>query len=1351
MTQSQPQQQQPQQQQQAIIPTKLYVTNFPFSCTQRQIQELFSRYGQVVECTLKKDYYAYILYSNSKSAQNAFKNANGIRLFGRKLSVHLATSKKSQSHLITMNNTTAQTSANGIASTATNASQNTTSSATLTNSSSNTVPNPIDDTKIIHIRNFPETCTQQQIKDYFVQYGDIVECLILHDSYAFVHYKTASDARLALQSTNNTQFMSCNLLVQYSRSKFKQTVNGVNQQQQSNSTQSGADYSTRNMRNNKFNHTNSRRKQDDDENEYDENEYNNGDDDYEPNDDYNENGDDELNGDSHYDENDADDDQNDEENDEMNDGYRHHHHHHHHHNHVNGSVGLYESAGTNGGSHFHHHHHYHHDNKLLNNQHSTNVNESTQIQCRTKLYVTNFPEDMDQEEMRKLFNQYGDVLECTIMWNQYAFVHFGSYGEAEKALNGIKGITYKGCKISVQWSTSSKYQQPKAKQNNYENKLSSNNTTTSNTTTTAALPTNDEKSPMSSSSTTAISSLKSTTTATTANTVPIVSTLNSINSSTIATSTQTPTANSKTQSNEASNKAASQATPFKISFSEIVRSSGSSTTTTTTTSSGSTATSSIALSTTTSSHSVTSGANSNSSLVVNNHGSNTNILTRTEPSLEGINVKNSMDHASIKVLPNTTNLKTSPNSSQSTVNVIGSNKATVAKITPMMKANSTTTTPAQPATTNSAKQIIKKQQVVKPSGEELKNDMDNEVKLSQKVNDLKATESNEPLANGLQNGMNSSATAMMANITSTNLTIQPPMPIQSQIAPIGAIGNRSAQTSDNSYQRLASSNSNPVINLQHQTALNNNANGNGNKVNFINTNVSNVNANFNRVPPVQAFQSVNLPQQQPQQPQQQQQQQQQAPQTQPAQFNQKPLINNHSSIEAYNTNNQTPGNNQMIEMYNGNMATTHHFDGNNMHAYHQHHTIMHHQQLPANPTPNSNSQPPLLPNPPQNIYHHMAPPPPPPQTVNHQMHHQMQQHPHMNPYNQQPAYSTSIAPMHHHQTSNAPHPAQLANKQLWNNDMHSNQMCPPPGVNPNTNGNTNGMSEYDVYHNSFATSGMQQLNSRYPANFHNPFSNQVNVPLSGSNGGSNPAMPPYNHHPGHMPHSTVSQMHPHHHHPQSALHPHQMYSNTIGMDNGLAFIRDQQQQQQQQQPQSNQMSVPPGAQVHGQVPVQFELAKSFGLIDQQSATATASTMATGTPNEFLLMQPSPSSSSSSNSTSFLTNAFANITVSSSSTSSSSSSSSSNNANNLINTNAGIQSNSSTPTVVTSATLTGSKSITPIQNGQSSMFTTNDSLAAAYHSYNNYVLFPSDNFDLTLQEQQPQSFYPIEDVLANLIR
>lgn len=123
------------------------------------------------------------------------------------------------------------------------------------------------------------------------------------------------------------------------------------------------------------------------------------------------------------------------------------------------------------------------NNKHTNEDDGTNceLNELHEIiperpAVRTKLYVTNFPEDMDQDEMKQLFNNYGNVLECTIMWNQYAFVHFGSYEEAEKALMAIKGIQYKGCKISVQWSTSAKYQQPKQHASNITLTASNNST-----------------------------------------------------------------------------------------------------------------------------------------------------------------------------------------------------------------------------------------------------------------------------------------------------------------------------------------------------------------------------------------------------------------------------------------------------------------------------------------------------------------------------------------------------------------------------------------------------------------------------------------------------------------------------------------------------------------------------------------------------------------------------------------------------------------------------------------------------------------------------------------------------------
>lgn len=125
-------------------------------------------------------------------------------MFGRKLTVHLATSKKSQSHLTT--------------------SPVVPPAAFFSSTSSSPTAEVDQIPKIVHVRNFPETCSQQQIRDVFAQYGDIVECLILHDSYAFVHFKSPLDARLALQSTNNKPFFGSTapLLVQYSRSKFKQ-------------------------------------------------------------------------------------------------------------------------------------------------------------------------------------------------------------------------------------------------------------------------------------------------------------------------------------------------------------------------------------------------------------------------------------------------------------------------------------------------------------------------------------------------------------------------------------------------------------------------------------------------------------------------------------------------------------------------------------------------------------------------------------------------------------------------------------------------------------------------------------------------------------------------------------------------------------------------------------------------------------------------------------------------------------------------------------------------------------------------------------------------------------------------
>jgi len=159
-------------------------------------------------------------------------------MLGRKLTVHLATSKKSQSHLnhsvailgadpATINNSSGATnlSINSLPTSLTGSSPNS-SGSQITSQQAAIVLNNINNTKIIHVRNFPEACSHQQIRECFKTYGEIVECLILHDSYAFVHFKFAHEARVALQATNNSMFMQSNLLVQYSRSKFKQQSQG---------------------------------------------------------------------------------------------------------------------------------------------------------------------------------------------------------------------------------------------------------------------------------------------------------------------------------------------------------------------------------------------------------------------------------------------------------------------------------------------------------------------------------------------------------------------------------------------------------------------------------------------------------------------------------------------------------------------------------------------------------------------------------------------------------------------------------------------------------------------------------------------------------------------------------------------------------------------------------------------------------------------------------------------------------------------------------------------------------------------------------------------------------------------
>ncbi len=92
---------------------------------------------------------------------------------------------------------------------------------------------------------------------------------------------------------------------------------------------------------------------------------------------------------------------------------------------------------------------------------SSNSSCSSNVLVETKLYVTNLPENCNQLELKLLFEQYGKVLECVIMWNHYAFVHFADIREAKVALEHLHGFLFNGKNLIVQLSTSSNRPLPK--------------------------------------------------------------------------------------------------------------------------------------------------------------------------------------------------------------------------------------------------------------------------------------------------------------------------------------------------------------------------------------------------------------------------------------------------------------------------------------------------------------------------------------------------------------------------------------------------------------------------------------------------------------------------------------------------------------------------------------------------------------------------------------------------------------------------------------------------------------------------------------------------------------------------
>ena len=82
------------------MPVRLYVGNVPFSVSEQELEELFSRSGQVVSADIVTDRetgrsrgFAFVEMETSEAANAAIESLNGFEMDGRSLTVNEARPK----------------------------------------------------------------------------------------------------------------------------------------------------------------------------------------------------------------------------------------------------------------------------------------------------------------------------------------------------------------------------------------------------------------------------------------------------------------------------------------------------------------------------------------------------------------------------------------------------------------------------------------------------------------------------------------------------------------------------------------------------------------------------------------------------------------------------------------------------------------------------------------------------------------------------------------------------------------------------------------------------------------------------------------------------------------------------------------------------------------------------------------------------------------------------------------------------------------------------------------------------------------------------------------------------------
>lgn len=146
---------------------KIFVGNLAVETSQEELEELFSEYGTVMECSIIKNY-AFVHMEDRKAATRAIKNLRHHMLHGTPMNVEASHGKNQ---------------------------------------------GPVK----LHVANVEKGC-DDELRALFEEYGTVSECAIVKN-FAFVHMPNYDEAMDALKDLDNSEFQGKRVHVQISKSR----------------------------------------------------------------------------------------------------------------------------------------------------------------------------------------------------------------------------------------------------------------------------------------------------------------------------------------------------------------------------------------------------------------------------------------------------------------------------------------------------------------------------------------------------------------------------------------------------------------------------------------------------------------------------------------------------------------------------------------------------------------------------------------------------------------------------------------------------------------------------------------------------------------------------------------------------------------------------------------------------------------------------------------------------------------------------------------------------------------------------------------------------------------------------